>query len=421
MPRRRAPKKKANPSRLPVAPPAPKAAKEPPPNTLKEDKRYTPWLESLEDREYSSAEDRLHDEILACVSYLSETPEEKALVAHVRKTVSATLRRSLTRWRCEILVFGSTDTGLRLPGSDIDLAIKAPDSLHKKNTLRDLSWTLRENEWCRSVNMILGARVPIISFLTTDDFGSLKFDVGINNLEGSITGQFVKQQLQKMPALRPLVFVIKSALAQRDLNDASKSGISSFAVICMCVFYLQLNPHRLPEEHLSKPMDNRSLGAILCGFLKYYSREVPYKKMYISVYDCCLVPKDTMAWINDDWVDSLVVECPCTPGRNITGALTFRMFERIRGIFAHVQQVIGEATGSSRNILQLLVSVDAKFIQYREHVRRLVESGQIPSNGIRSASSPAESNFIRGPSSKVDYQRQLTSTSSSASKNARRW
>jgi hypothetical protein len=66
-------------------------------------------------------------------------------------------------------------------------------------------------------------------------------DVGINNLNGLKTGEFVKERLRTMPALRPLVMVIKSALAQGGLNDASSSGISSYAVICMCVFFLQVS------------------------------------------------------------------------------------------------------------------------------------------------------------------------------------
>lgn len=72
--------------------------------------------------------------------------------------------------------------------------------------------------------------------------GSLHFDVGINGAAGLKNGEWVKDCLKTMPALRPLVLVIKGALSQRGLNDASLAhrGLSSFAVICMCVFFLQV-------------------------------------------------------------------------------------------------------------------------------------------------------------------------------------
>lgn len=44
-----------------------------------------------------------------------------------------------------------------------------------------------------------------------------------------------------MPALLPLVLVIKGFLLQRSLNDASKGGLGSYAIICMCISFLQVS------------------------------------------------------------------------------------------------------------------------------------------------------------------------------------
>jgi non-canonical poly(A) RNA polymerase PAPD5/7 len=43
-----------------------------------------------------------------------------------------------------------------------------------------------------------------------------------------------------MPALRPLVLVLKSFLKQRKLNSAATSGLSSYAVTCMVISFLQV-------------------------------------------------------------------------------------------------------------------------------------------------------------------------------------
>lgn len=64
-------------------------------------------------------------------------------------------------------------------------------------------------------------------------------DIGINNTDGVKVIELINGYLANMPALRPLVLVVKGFLAQRSLNDASKSGLGSYAVILMCISFLQ--------------------------------------------------------------------------------------------------------------------------------------------------------------------------------------
>lgn len=46
-------------------------------------------------------------------------------------------------------------------------------------------------------------------------------------------------QAAEYPALRPVVLVLKCILGQAELNDASKGGLSSFALANMAVASLQ--------------------------------------------------------------------------------------------------------------------------------------------------------------------------------------
>ncbi|KAF9447545.1 Nucleotidyltransferase [Macrolepiota fuliginosa MF-IS2] len=339
---------------------------------------YAPWLDSIPDQESGSVEVRLHNEIMAYVDYMAPTPEEEMVVKLVESHVRAVLQRPFKH--CRVHVFGSTATGLRLPGSDVDLVIETTDRFDPKAMLFRLSGIVRSNAWCQgSVQVNHRARVPIITFATTPQFGSLKFDVGVNNMSGLETGAFVAECLKTMPALRPLILVIKKALSIHGLNDASKGGISSFAVICMCIFFLQLNPYGLSEEYLTDPIATRSSGFILFDFLAYYSKGLPYKNTYISVSEGRLMPKDRAHWIADDCV-GLVIQCPCDPGRNITRALTPMNFEKIRRLFAQAHEVIGDATAMQRGILGALVLVNAKFIEHREHIRRLIPPGDFGGN-----------------------------------------
>ena len=70
--------------------------------------------------------------------------------------------------------------------------------------------------------------------------GGLKVDIGINNVDGVTAVDVINDHLDRMPALRPLVLVVKAFLAQKDLNSAAKSGLSSYALICMAISFVQV-------------------------------------------------------------------------------------------------------------------------------------------------------------------------------------
>lgn len=65
-------------------------------------------------------------------------------------------------------------------------------------------------------------------------------DIGINNPLGVEGNELTNSYLSKMPALRPLVLLTKGFLLQRGLNDASKGGLGSFAITCLCISFLQV-------------------------------------------------------------------------------------------------------------------------------------------------------------------------------------
>lgn len=107
------------------------------------------------------------------------------------------------------------------------------------------------------MHVIGHARVPVANFQTGPTYGehiqllrvamsfisvigSLNFDIGINNTDGFEAVDTINFYLAKMPALRPLVMVLKGFLRQRNLNSAASSGLSSYALICMAISFLQV-------------------------------------------------------------------------------------------------------------------------------------------------------------------------------------
>lgn len=54
----------------------------------------------------------------------------------------------------------------------------------------------------------------------------------------------INDYLDKMPALRPLILVVKGFLSQRDLNNAGNGSLSSYSIINMCISFLQVRAAR---------------------------------------------------------------------------------------------------------------------------------------------------------------------------------
>ncbi|KAG5734549.1 hypothetical protein E4T56_gene5500 [Termitomyces sp. T112] len=90
-----------------------------------EEFRETPWMNSFkEESTYNGPEHRLHHEILAYLTYMQQTPDEK----RARELVMTGIRRVVHGrfYGAEIRLYGSSATGLCLPTSDIGVAIKLP-------------------------------------------------------------------------------------------------------------------------------------------------------------------------------------------------------------------------------------------------------------------------------------------------------
>ena len=65
-------------------------------------------------------------------------------------------------------------------------------------------------------------------------------DVNINTEDGLRAIDAVKEYMDKMPALKPIVLLVKALLAPRGLNTAATSGLGSYTLICMAVSFLQV-------------------------------------------------------------------------------------------------------------------------------------------------------------------------------------
>lgn len=185
----------------------------------------------------------------------------------------------------DVEVFGSFATGLCLQHSDVDLAIvNAPllPSLANMTTsqassflLRELGLSLKASKCCDSYKVIANASVPVLkcycrpivnisdpsfwvpSVAMDITVGAIKdsnyeWDDGLGDPHvrrlgyqqhmGGAARQYVLGKIRELPALAPLVLLLKSFLHHRGLSNVYLGGLGSFSLTLLVAFYLEGAP-----------------------------------------------------------------------------------------------------------------------------------------------------------------------------------
>lgn len=125
--------------------------------------------------------------------------------------------------------------------SDIDLVVRSSqiERQPKTQVLYALAAALRRANLAENVQIIGRAKVPIVKFVSS--FGRFNVDISINQINGVSAGQIVNSYIDCLPALRPLVLVIKAFLSQRSMNEVYSGGLGSYSVICLVISFLQVS------------------------------------------------------------------------------------------------------------------------------------------------------------------------------------
>ncbi|KAJ7827188.1 hypothetical protein B0H13DRAFT_2214461 [Mycena leptocephala] len=361
---------------LPRKPPREKRKRSPGPVAPEDQHVLTPWLASMPHTTPMTSDQRLHQEIVAYVAYVQPTPQEKTARETLLEVIQKTLGRRFPDG--EVKMFGSGATGLCLPTGDMDLVVVTREEIpaaEKKRPLFQMSTILKAARLTWDVQVNFRARVPILTFKSLPEYGSFNVDIGINNTDGLRAITIVNEYLSKMPALRSLIFIVKGFLSQRNLNNAAYGGLGSYAVILMCISFLQLNPSKRPPDYIDKPMETESLGALLADFMFYYGIEFPYTTSYISVAEGKLLPKESAEWITNKIPDALVIQCLINP-ENDVGKSAGRL-DAIRSAFKAGYTTILQLSLADTSLLGPLVSLTQSTLNHRTHIQHIVDSGKL--------------------------------------------
>ncbi|CAK4622896.1 unnamed protein product [Aphanomyces euteiches] len=265
---------------------------------------------------------KLHWDICEFASHLQAETQAR-LAAHTavsRFCVSAVQ----ALWpRAQVRPYGSFVTGLSLPSSDLDLVIclpkvrrdepaEAPGVLEGRNAIKEtwqqnLARKLRSESWVvpESVKTIPNASIPIIALQTTAPY-HVRLDISFEGPghNGLATNDLVHSFLHELPALAPLMLVLKTFIIDRGLGVAYTGGLSSYALLLMVTRFLQEfevgNRHQGVDTvstqcNLVVSTQSRAdFGTMLLGFLDFYGSKFDQRQTGISVASRCFLDRDAL-------------------------------------------------------------------------------------------------------------------------------
>ncbi|KAH0543298.1 hypothetical protein FGG08_002361 [Glutinoglossum americanum] len=237
-----------------------------------------PWLKCVE-WNGGDASSRLHGEIKAFEAYVSPTYGEGDLREAVVREIRSHAVVALPGTSLEI--FGSYNTGLYTPISDIDLRLTFPGNAKQPNErgpsptrpavirknhqrLRDFVRYLKTTVDFTDVKLVM-AKIPV-AVVTHRATG---FQLQISAVgETTAHDEYVKTYLAEYPGLKPLYFIIKNILWIRDFTDPYTGGLGSYPLFMAIVAWFRLGKSQgiTIWRH-----NNQALGENLLDFLEFYA------------------------------------------------------------------------------------------------------------------------------------------------------
>eukprot|EP00698_Gefionella_okellyi_P025540 TRINITY_DN93_c0_g1_i1.p1 TRINITY_DN93_c0_g1~~TRINITY_DN93_c0_g1_i1.p1 ORF type:complete len:656 (-),score=124.98 TRINITY_DN93_c0_g1_i1:508-2475(-) len=170
----------------------------------------------------------------------------------------------------DVEIFGSVDTGLLLPVSDVDCVIQGGPQ--KASRLQQLAQAIKWRKIGREVITIQHAKVPLVKYI--DNRTGYNVDISFDAVNGPANSALVKKFCGGLSSLKPMIILIKSFLFLRGLNDTHSGGIGSYLLSNLVISFLQLRC----EDHMS-------LGDLVMEFFNFYGNKFNYYRVGIQVTD----------------------------------------------------------------------------------------------------------------------------------------
>lgn len=161
----------------------------------------------------------------------------------------------------EINVYGSNYTRLALPVSDVDCVINVPSQAGEQpaEVLSKIAHEVRQHISVTRVELLDAAKIPVLKVVfgpSSEASEQVMLDLTCAHSPGhsGLNARDLIYSFQvEMPALRPLVLVLKSHLQRHGLNCPFTGGLSSYGLVLMAIRFLQA----CGDEHSFVHVGNR--------------------------------------------------------------------------------------------------------------------------------------------------------------------
>ncbi|CAG8786888.1 13987_t:CDS:2, partial [Dentiscutata erythropus] len=279
-----------------------------------------PWLIHDPNANYTSVTQRLHYEIIELVNYLLPTDIERLLRAFVIKRIDLAIKEKFQK--AEVMVFGSVNTGLYLPTSDIDIACfihAEPNSA--AFTIVKLFEPL--NICVGKPTLVYSNKVPVIKF--QEYYTKFNVDICINQMSGYYSAVAIRRYMERWPSLGTLVIAAKCFLTHHKLDCTASGGMSGYTLFCLMLNFLQLHPEIQTGRIIP---EDENLGVLLIEFFELYGVDFNYKQLAIRVerdnelgVDLGYCKKENESWATK-CPENLCIQDPIQKSNDIAKATT---------------------------------------------------------------------------------------------------
>ncbi|ORX50017.1 hypothetical protein BCR36DRAFT_412511 [Piromyces finnis] len=374
-------------------------------------------------------EERLHEEILDFVKYITPNTSEINTRLYTIDKLREKLHHRFPDSKIEC--FGSFSTGLFLPTSDLDIVVYRPGGDknsasyaanptqgNQSKNLNKIARHIRSNGFFIN-KVIRHSRIPIIK--AEDDLTHYSIDISYNQESGVPAIKYIKQNIKKYPALKPLVYILKHFLYINDMNEVFTGGLGSFSVVCLVLSFLKFYTKIFYEKEEGDCELPENLGTLLINFLYLFGGGFDYENIGISVNDGTFYKKMDKGFYNFKQRSLLSLEDPIMPGNDLTKG-SHRILEISRA-WKHAldllrrgeEKDINKIKKNQPSLLAKILYFDNEEIRRRKQIREYIYPKVIQRTGNKYSTTP-ESSENEEEDSQMDND-ELNSNENSASSN----
>ncbi|EMD46861.1 PAP-associated domain containing protein [Entamoeba histolytica HM-3:IMSS] len=248
------------------------------------------WLKSFE------GELDLNQEVQLFIKFIEPNKNEYK----IREELLTKYSKILEKEGYNVMAFGSTQSKLFLPTSDIDFSVLT-NEYNTRKVLNSVS-SILSSYVLEDQKRNFKASIPVLKL--TDKKTLIVLDISHNNTSGTKTVNFIEEVIKKDDRIRKLVLLIKSILCCYDFHQPANGGLGTYSVFVMVYCYINNNN-----------ITTHDYGELLKGFLKYYGIDFRSDIEGLSVFEGKF-NRSERNW--DSKISNLSIEDPCDLSNDVS-------------------------------------------------------------------------------------------------------